>query len=159
MPLLPDAAPKAALPQRPWPRISLVRAGPFLALAALVLIGALANPAFLGAGNIANVLTRTAFTGIIAVGATFIITTGNIDLSVGSLAAFASGVTIVALNAMAGPVGAGWLAIALGACVAVGIGLLAGLLNGLLVTKGRIEAFIVTLGTMGLYRSLVTYLA
>ncbi len=159
MPPLPDAAPKAALPQRPWPRVSLVQAGPFLAVAALVLVGALANPAFLGAGNIANVLTRTAFTGIIAVGATFIITTGNIDLSVGSLAAFASGVTIVALNAMAGPVGAGWLAIALGACVALGIGLLAGLVNGLLVTKGRIEAFIVTLGTMGVYRSLVTYLA
>ena len=85
-----------------------MQAGPFLALAALVLIGALANPAFLGAGNIANVLTRTAFTGIIAIGATFVITTGNIDLSVGSLAAFASGVTIIALNAMAGPVGVGW---------------------------------------------------
>ncbi len=154
MPSLPDLAPRQALP-----RINLVQAGPFVALAVLVLIGALANPAFLGAGNIANVLTRTAFTGIIAVGATFVITTGNIDLSVGSLAAFASGVTIIALNALAGSMGVGWPAVALGAVVALGIGLAAGVVNGLLVTRGRIEAFIVTLGTMGVFRSLVTYLA
>lgn len=141
----------------PLPDLAVL--GPFVALALLVLAGALANPAFLSPANLGNVLTRTAFTGIIAVGATFVITTGNIDLSVGSLAAFASGVTIMAMNALLGSWGAGWPVIAVGLLVALGIGLVAGWINGILVTRGRIEAFIVTLGTMGIFRSLVTYLA
>ncbi|WP_247886959.1 ABC transporter permease [Azospirillum sp. SYSU D00513] len=133
--------------------------GPFLALAGLIVLGTLVNPVFLSPGNIFNVLTRTAFIGIIAVGATFVITSGGIDLSVGSLAAFASGVTIVTMNALVPAMGPGWHVVALGMLVAVGLGLAAGLVNGVLVTKGRIEAFIVTLGTMGIFRSLVTYLA
>jgi len=133
--------------------------GPFLALAGLIVLGTLVNPVFLSPGNIFNVLTRTAFIGIIAVGATFVITAGGIDLSVGSLAAFASGVTIVVMNTLVGTMGAGWHVVLIGMLVAVGLGLTAGLVNGLLVTKGRIEAFIVTLGTMGIFRSLVTYLA
>lgn len=155
---LPKATPRR-LPR--WlPRLpDLAVLGPFLALALLVLAGALANPAFLSPGNLGNVLTRTAFTGIIAVGATFVITTGNIDLSVGSLAAFASGVTIVAMNALLGQWGAGWPVVAAGLLTAIGIGVVAGWVNGILVTRGRIEAFIVTLGTMGIFRSLVTYLA
>ena len=133
--------------------------GPFLALAGLIVLGTLVNPVFLSPGNLFNVLTRTAFIGIIAVGATFVITAGGIDLSVGSLAAFTSGVTIVVMNALVGSLGAGWPVVMIGLLVAVGLGLMAGLINGLLVTKGRIEAFIVTLGTMGIFRSLVTYLA
>ena len=133
--------------------------GPFLALAGLIVLGTLVNPVFLSPGNLANVLTRTAFIGIIAVGATFVITTGGIDLSVGSLAAFTAGVMIVVMNALVGPMGVGWPVVLVGMLAAVGLGLVAGLVNGLLVTKGRIEAFIVTLGTMGIFRSLVTYLA
>ncbi len=133
--------------------------GPFLALAGLIVLGTLVNPVFLSPGNLFNVLTRTAFIGIIAVGATFVITAGGIDLSVGSLAAFTSGVTIVVMNALVGSLGAGWPVVMIGMLVAVALGLMAGLVNGLLVTKGRIEAFIVTLGTMGIFRSLVTYMA
>lgn len=133
--------------------------GPFLALAGLIVLGTLVNPVFLSPGNLANVLTRTAFIGIIAVGATFVITTGGIDLSVGSLAAFTAGVMIVVMNALVGPMGAGWPVVLVGMLAAIGLGLVAGLVNGLLVTRGRIEAFIVTLGTMGIFRSLVTYLA
>ena len=133
--------------------------GPFLALAGLIGLGTLVNPVFLSPGNLFNVLTRTAFIGIIAVGATFVITAGGIDLSVGSLAAFTSGVTIVVMNALVGSLGAGWPVVMIGMLVAIALGLMAGLINGLLVTKGRIEAFIVTLGTMGIFRSLVTYLA
>jgi len=133
--------------------------GPFLALAALIVLGTIVNPVFLSPANIGNVLTRTAFIGIIAVGATFVITAGGIDLSVGSLAAFASGVMIVVMNALVGSMGAGVPVILVGVLVALGLGLAAGLVNGLLVTKGRMEAFIVTLGTMGIFRSLVTYLA
>jgi ribose transport system permease protein len=58
----------------------------------------LLNPAFLSEGNITNLLTRSAFIGIIAVGATFVITAGGIDLSVGSMAAVIAGVMIIVMN-------------------------------------------------------------
>jgi ribose transport system permease protein len=58
--------------------------GPFLALAALLVVGFLINPDFLSATNLANVVTRSAFIAIIAVGATFVISSGGLDLSVGS---------------------------------------------------------------------------
>ncbi|MBP0650031.1 ABC transporter permease, partial [Mycobacterium tuberculosis] len=125
-----------------------------------VLIGIWANPdSFLTPNNLINVLTRTAFTGVIAVGATFVITSGGIDLSVGSLAAFIAGVMIMALNALNGQGFDPLAAVLVGVALAMLLGAAAGVVNGLLVTKGRIEPFIVTLGTMGIYRSLVTYLA
>jgi ribose transport system permease protein len=133
--------------------------GPFVALALLVVIGWLVNPVFLTQNNLVNVLTRTAFTGVIAVGATFVITAGGIDLSVGSLAAFIAGVMILALNALQTGGVDPLAAVLLGVVLALVLGSAAGLVNGLLVTKGRIEPFIVTLGTMGIFRSLVTYLA
>lgn len=133
--------------------------GPFIALALLVIIGWLVNPVFLTQNNLVNVLTRTAFTGVIAVGATFVITSGGIDLSVGSLAAFIAGVMIIALNGLNTGGFDPLAAVLLGVLLALALGSVAGLVNGLLVTKGRIEPFIVTLGTMGIFRSLVTYLA
>lgn len=133
--------------------------GPLWALILLTLLGAWINPNFLSASNITNVLARSAFTGIIAVGATFVIIAGGIDLSVGSMAAFISGVMIVVMNNAAASMGTGWSVVLLGMAVSLLVGLSAGLINGLVTTKGKIEAFIVTLGTMGIYRSLVTYLA
>ncbi|MCK5931451.1 MAG: ABC transporter permease [Fulvimarina manganoxydans] len=133
--------------------------GPVLALLALVAFGALLNPNFLSAGNVTNVLARSSFIGIIAVGATFVITIGGLDLSVGSMSAFLAGLTIIVLNALAPSLGIGWGTILVGmaACLVMGLG--AGLLNGFLITVGRIEAFIVTLGTLGIFRSLVIWLA
>ncbi len=64
---------------------------PFIALIVLVIAGALINPDFLTASNILNVVTRSAFIAIIAVGATFVIAGGGLDLSVGSMAAFVAG--------------------------------------------------------------------
>ncbi|WP_316975628.1 ABC transporter permease [Shumkonia mesophila] len=145
--------------RRPAIRVDLKVWGPFLALAALIVLATLVNPAFLNPSNIVNVLTRSAFIGIIAIGATFVIAAGAIDLSVGSMAAFIAGVAIIAMNALVGGAGAGALIVAAGIAVSVGLGIVAGGVNGVLVTKGRIEAFIVTLGTMGIFRSLVTYLA
>jgi ribose transport system permease protein len=133
--------------------------GPVLALILLVILGALLNPNFLSYGNVTNVLARSAFIGIIAVGMTFVITAGGIDLSVGSMAAFIAGLAILAMNLMLPGMGIGWTTILAGMGVALLAGLIAGAINGLLVTRGRIEAFIVTLGTMGIYRSLVTWLA
>lgn len=140
-------------------RLDLRLAAPMIALVALFILGALVNSAFLSTGNLTNVLTRSAFIAIIAVGATFVITAGGLDLSVGAMAAFVSGVMIIAMNWLMREFGAGWGTVVLGMLVGIVVGAAAGLVNGLVITRGRIEAFIVTLGTMGIYRSLVTYLA
>lgn len=138
----------------PWQQLT-----PLLGLVLLVVIGSLIHPSFLTPTNIFNVLTRSAFIGIIAIGATFVIISGGIDLSVGSMAAFLAGAMILFMNAVNGgaipPVGVVLLGVGL---VLVG-GLVAGAANGIAITRGRIEAFIVTLGTLGIFRSLVTYLA
>lgn len=136
--------------------ISWTDVGPFLALAALLIIGFIINPDFLSATNLSNVVTRSAFIAIIGVGATFVISSGGLDLSVGSMAAFITGITIMFMNAAAPEWGA-W-AIPAGMVVAIVVGLLCGLANGLIVTLGRIEPFIATLGTMGIFRALITYL-
>lgn len=133
--------------------------GPIVALIALIILGALLNPAFLAPANITNVLARSAFIGMIAVGMTFVITAGGLDLSVGSMAAFLAGIAIIAMNTVLPYLGPNWGTILIGMAVALTGGLIAGYLNGALVTKARIEPFIVTLGTMGIFRSLVTWLA
>lgn len=140
-------------------RLNMSVIGPVLALVLLVIAGALMNPNFLGWDNITNVLARSAFIGIIAVGMTFVITAGGLDLSVGSMAAFIAGLMILVMNTALPALGIGVPVILLGMAVALGAGLMAGLLNGLLISKLGIEAFIVTLGSMGIYRSLVTWLA
>jgi len=133
--------------------------GPVIALVVLVIAGALMNPNFLSYGNVTNVLARSAFIGIIAVGMTFVITSGGLDLSVGSMAAFIAGVMILIMNALVPSMGVGWGVVLVGMLSALVVGLAAGLVNGLLITQARIEAFIVTLGTMGIFRSLITWLA
>jgi ribose transport system permease protein len=133
--------------------------GPILALVALIVLGALLNPNFVSYGNITNVLARSAFIGIIAVGMTFVITAGGLDLSVGAMAAFIAGLMILVMNLLLPAMGAGVGVILVGVLTGLVAGLIAGSINGLLVTRARIEAFIVTLGTMGIYRSLVTWLA
>ena len=143
----------------PRRRITLHTLGPVLALIALVILGASLNSNFLSYGNVTNVLARSAFIGIIAVGMTFVITAGGIDLSVGSMAAFVAGVMIMAMNWMIPTLGIGVPLILAGMAVAALTGLAAGLVNGFLIAKVGIEAFIVTLGSMGIYRSLTTWLA
>jgi len=139
--------------------LSLSTLGPLAALILLIVLGASLNDNFLSAGNITNVLARSAFIGMIAVGMTFVITSGGLDLSVGSMAAFVAGMVILAMNALQPSLGVGLPLALVGIATAIGVGLLAGLANGLLVTRVGIEPFIVTLGTMGIFRSLVTWLA
>lgn len=143
----------------PRKRLSLHVLGPVLALIALIILGASLNSNFLSYGNVTNVLARSAFIGIIAVGMTFVITGGGIDLSVGSMAAFVAGVMILVMNALIPTLGVGVPLILAGMAVALFTGLAAGLLNGVLIAKMQIEPFIVTLGAMGVYRSLTTWLA
>ncbi len=141
----------------PKRRISVSAIAPFLALMLVCALGALANPRFLSFDNLANVLTRSAFIATIAVGQTLVITGGGLDLSVGSMAAFVAGLTILFLNA--GLIDNMPLLIASAMLLSLVVGALCGLFNGLTTTLGKIEPFIVTLGTMGIFRSLVTWLA
>lgn len=141
------------------PKLSLSTTGPLAALILLIVLGAFLNDNFLSSGNITNVLARSAFIGMIAVGMTFVITSGGLDLSVGSMAAFIAGMMIMAMNAMLPILGIGIPLVLAGMAVALVVGLLAGLGNGLLITRAGIEPFIVTLGTMGIFRSLVTWIA
>jgi len=152
------SAPDAAKPARGF-RIDLKTAGPLLALILLCVLGYLLNPLFLGEGNVTNLLTRSAFIGIIAVGATFVITAGGIDLSVGSMAAFIAGTMIIVMNWAVDSLGVSVWTVLLGVGCSLILGVGAGFINGFLTTKAKIEAFIVTLGTMGIYRSLITYFA
>src|SRR3982751_1642634 len=140
-----------------WSRLHGI--GPILGLVLLCLAGALLNPEFATVDNAMNVLTRTAFIGIIAVGMCFVIISGGIDLSVGSMAALIAGCVIMFINATGPALGSPLLAVILGAVLAVVLGAVFGLAHGLLITKGRIEPFIVTLGTLGIFRAYLTYFA
>ncbi len=148
-----------ATPARePWlQRINWVDIGPFIALGILVIAGVLINPDFLSPTNITNVVTRSAFIAIIAVGATFVISSGGLDLSVGAMTAFVTGIMIMFMNAMVPSLGGN--AIIAGMALALCVGALCGLFNGLIVTVGKIEPFIVTLGTMGIFRALITFMS
>lgn len=152
-----DTLPEAEKPRRM--RFDIKTYGPGIALILLCILGYFLNPAFVSEGNITNLLTRSAFIGIIAVGATFVITAGGIDLSVGSMAAVIAGVMIILMNNAVDTFGTGLVTVLMGCGFSIILGLGAGFLNGFLTTRGKIEAFIVTLGTMGIYRSLVTYFA
>jgi len=104
------------------------------------------SPVFLKWTNILNVIRQTSIYGIMAVGMTFVILTGGIDLSVGSILAFAGAVAAGMVKTNAGLL---WVVLA-----SVGIGGVLGLANGLIITVGRITPFVVTLGMMSIARSL-----
>jgi ribose transport system permease protein len=133
--------------------------GPVIGLVLLCLAGTALNSDFATLPNAMNVLTRTAFIGIIAVGMCFVIISGGIDLSVGSMAALIAGSEIMFINALGPALGSPLLAVVLGAGLAVLLGAAFGALHGVLITKGRIEPFIVTLGMLGVYRAYLTYFA
>ena len=133
--------------------------GPLLGLVLLCIAGWALNPDFATTDNVLNVLTRTAFIGIIAVGMTFVIISGGIDLSVGSMAALIAGAMILLMNGISASISSPYLVVTIGIVFALLLGAVFGLAHGLLITKGRIEPFIVTLGTLGIFRAYLTYFA
>jgi ribose transport system permease protein len=153
------SAPDATVKPASGFRLDLKTVGPLLALALLVLLGISLNENFLSYSNLTNVLARSSFIGIIAIGATFVITSGGLDLSVGSMAAVIAGIMIIVMNSLIPSMGITWGVVLIGMAAGLVVGGGAGIGNGLMITRGRIEAFIVTLGTMGIFRSLVTFLA
>lgn len=102
------------------------------------------TPFFLTPSNLLNVVRQSSIIGVMAVGVTFVILSGGIDLSVGSVMAV-SGMIAAGTMQNGGGIFAGIL-------VALGVGIAAGLVNGLLVTKAGITPFVVTLGMMSIAR-------
>jgi ribose transport system permease protein len=119
-----------------------------IGLLILCMVISIIAPRFLTFGNLKNVFTQVSVNAVIAIGMSFVILTGGIDLSVGSILAV-SGAAAASIMSSSGNV---FLAI----IVALAIGTVIGLINGVLVSKGRIQAFIVTLATMTIFRG-VTY--
>src|SRR3982750_3240120 len=152
-----SVTPASPVAARRW--AGLRGSGPLAGLILVCVLGAMLNENFASLDNVMNVLTRTAFIGIIAVGMCFVIISGGIDLSVGSMAALIAGTMILLMNAAAPQLGSPLPAGVLGMLLAVVLGAAFGLAHGLLITKGRIEPFIVTLGTLGIFRAVLTWLA
>ena len=111
---------------------------------AVMLIGTIVSPYFLTKRNFSNILQFSAIISIMAVGQFFVVVTGGIDLSVGSIAAFATVVSAVMLRQ-----DNNWV---LTFIVALLLSSIWGLINGLLVTKAKITPFIATLATQSIVR-------
>ena len=122
----------------------------FVVVFAVILLGyKLVNPNLTMAGTMI-ILRHSAVIGIMALGMGLVVITGQIDLSVGSMLAFVGGLAVMVFNVTD--------SIVLTAIAAVAFGALCGLLNGVLVGKAKMPAFIVTLATMLIFRSLVRYI-
>jgi ribose/xylose/arabinose/galactoside ABC-type transport system permease subunit len=127
---------------------------PFGSLILVIAILSLWQPdSFLTVDNFLNVFRRSSVYGIIAVGMTFVIISGGIDLSVGSLLALCG---MCAAGTMIGLGGQEPTAaiMAIGTVIGLLVGAAGGLLSGILITKLRLQPFIATLGAMSLYRGI-----
>src|SRR6516165_10557493 len=137
----------------------LARCAPLIFLIVLMAGFAIGEPRFLTPLNLFNVLRQVSIYGLLAVGMTFVILTAGIDLSIGSLVAFAG---LVAAAVSKGglsnrfTVGAGaesasyaWY---LAALAAIGVGIVGGVLQGLAITRLKVPPFVVTLGGMSVFR-------
>ena len=120
--------------------------GTFVGLLALCTLLTILTPHFLTISNLLNITEQTTINAVISVGMTFVILSGGIDLSVGSIVAVAGVCLATALQRHVP------LPLALG--VALGVGAACGLVNGLLITVGRLAPFIATLGMMSIARGI-----
>jgi ribose/xylose/arabinose/galactoside ABC-type transport system permease subunit len=112
----------------------------------VILVGvfSLATPYFLSMKNFINVIVHSSILAMLAIGMTFVIISGGLDLSVGSAIAFAGVLGVLAFQ------GSGSVALGLAVCVLSGCAL--GVLNGLLIGYLGINAFIATIATLAIYR-------
>ncbi|HHY46639.1 MAG TPA: ABC transporter permease, partial [Firmicutes bacterium] len=124
---------------------ALLRGGPVIALLLLSIYLAFATPHFLTAGNLMNVARQVSINAILAIGQTMVIISGGIDLSVGAILAVSASFGAVAMTYWG-------LTMWAGIILALLVGALAGFVNGVVVTKGRIPDFIATLGMLSTAR-------
>ncbi len=124
------------------------RGGPFIGLFVVFAIGAAVSPAFLTPDNLVNFARMASIMGFVAIGMTFVILCGSIDLSVSSVFSLAGFLFIYFAQ----------YSIVLALCAPLIAGLIVGLANGALVTRFSIPAFVATLATMIFVRGLVLVL-
>jgi ribose transport system permease protein len=116
------------------------------AIILMVIIFSAIEPIYLSGGNLLDIFDQTVINGLLAIGITYAIITGGIDLSIGSIFAVVIVITGDLLVRGMNPV----LAITVGAA----LGFVLGVVNGLLITKLKLQPFIATLGTMSAYRGI-----
>lgn len=125
--------------------------GPLILLIAMILVFTAINPAFLSLRNVGNALTFTVELGLIALAMTLLMTSGEFDLSVGSVFGFTPVVMWTLFNEQSMPLP---LAMAVALVVALGFGLF----SGILVTRLKIPSFLVTLGMLLVVRGCALWL-
>jgi ribose transport system permease protein len=130
----------------PWQRLSRADLIFAIAIVALVVFAAFASDAFLTQRNLVNISRQMVTNGFLALGMLMVVRTGGIDLSVGSILAFA-GLLATGLQAQ--------MHFSAAIAIALGMGIAVGWLNGVLVARFNLQAFIVTLATMGSLRGLL----
>lgn len=122
----------------------LKKLGPLIGLIALFVIISVLNDSFLEFSNLKNLLRQVSINALIAFGMTFVILTGGIDLSVGSILALASAMMANFIVSGMDPL--------LAIFVAAGIGAILGAFNGIVIAYGKVAPFIATLAAMTIYR-------
>ena len=125
-------------------KIDISKLQSLIGLIVFSVIVAFINSRFMTTSNILNILRQTSINAVIATGMTFVILTGGIDLSVGSILGFSGAVAAMMLASGVDSI----IAIP----VALIVGLVVGALNGVLISKGKLQPFIVTLATMTMLR-------
>ena len=129
-----------------------IRLESLIVLVVLATVMAVLSPYFLSVSNFMNILLATSTIGVLAIAATFVLSSGGLDLSLGSVLG------------LSGVVGAA-VAVKLGAptpiavLATIGAGAMAGLVNGMIITRAFVPAFIVTLGMLGIARGLALVLS
>jgi ribose transport system permease protein len=134
------------------PSDALQRALAFGALILLFIVFSLASPNFLQFDNVVGILIATAVNGVLALGVTFIIITGGIDLSVGTVMTLAAVITGVLVTEM-------HLPLPLGIVGGILAGTLMGLVNGAVIARMKIPSFIATLGMLNIAKGLALVLS
>lgn len=111
-------------------------------LIALIIVCRILYPGFFARDNIFNILSQNVQVGLIALGMTFVMIAGGFDLSVGAI--YAAGATVYAMEAKE-------MALPLAAFAALAVGLVCGILNGVIVTRLKVNPFVATLGTTSIF--------
>ena len=124
-----------------------VRLESIVVLVGLAVIMSILSPFFLSVSNFMNILLATSTIGILAIAATFVLSSGGLDLSIGSVLGLSGvvGASVAVNLGMPTPIAV---------FATIGAGALAGLVNGWVITRGFVPAFIVTLGMLGIARGL-----
>jgi ribose transport system permease protein len=151
---VPPDAPVTAAPSEEQPTGRLARLARLQALQIIIVLAviviifsALKPSSFLTVFNIRGIVQDTAILAVLGVGMTFVIITGGIDLSIGSVLVFSGVVADKTMAHIGG--GQGWTSAIVGALVAIACGLVWGLINGFLIARAKVPPLIVTLGTLG----------